>query len=263
VTAAVVPLPAPALASLLTTLAAVRARRGDAPVHGLAPGLVIDNPRGWVPATALADGSLLDDMVQTAATRWETSPHVGAALAWKCYSYWVALPAVLGWASSRRVPLMTADATLVRYAQRRPFMHAGLRKPTVAVLRGDPLASGRRRPGIQVVDSEAELLEALRVSLLDDHLLPVLEQLHGRVRLGRRTLLGSVASGVSYALARASDSISGPAIQAAQTVLGALGVDDLVDLGTAPDGELTVQRRTCCLAFSLPEPKVCASCCIR
>jgi cytochrome P450 len=39
----------------------------------------------------------------------------------------VALPAVLSWATARRVPLMTAERTLVRYAQRRPFLHAGLR----------------------------------------------------------------------------------------------------------------------------------------
>jgi ferric iron reductase protein FhuF len=30
-----------------------------------------------------------------------------------------------------------------------------------------------------------------------------------------------------------------------------------------PTGELTVQRKTCCLAFTLPQPKVCAGCCLR
>jgi ferric iron reductase protein FhuF len=41
-------------------------------------------------------------------------------------------------------------------------------------------------------------------------------------------------------------------------VLAALGVARLVDL--SPDGR--VRRRTCCLAFALPEPKVCDGCCI-
>ena len=39
--------------------------------------------------------------------------------------------------------------------------------------------------------------------------------------------------------------------------------DDLVDLVPGPTGEPAVQRRTCCLAFTLPQPKVCGGCCLR
>jgi ferric iron reductase protein FhuF len=42
------------------------------------------------------------------------------------------------------------------------------------------------------------------------------------------------------------------------TLLRALGVDDLVELTP----ELEIRRKTCCLAFTLPEPKVCRGCCI-
>jgi ferric iron reductase protein FhuF len=48
-------------------------------------------------------------------------------------------------------------------------------------------------------------------------------------------------------------------------ILTALGLEDLVDLSSRRDGRpgLEVQRRTCCLAFTLPEPKICSGCCIR
>ena len=56
----------------------------------------------------------------------------------------------------------------------------------------------------------ADLPGYLRRTLLDGHLDPVLEQLRGRVRLGRRTLLGSLASGVAYALVRSADTLPEP-----------------------------------------------------
>jgi hypothetical protein len=42
-----------------------------------------------------------------------------------------------------------------------------------------------------------------------------------------------------------------------------LGVQDLVELVPGPAGDLTVRRKTCCLTFTLPKRKVCASCCIK
>jgi ferric iron reductase protein FhuF len=128
----------------------------------------------------------------------------------------------------------------------------GMREPLVAVHPDDPLAG---RPGTVVV---ADLPRYFREILLDGHLSPILEHLHGLVRVGRRTLLGSVASGVAYALVRAGDALPGELAGTAGTLLDALGVADLVDVTEGP----AVQRRTCCLAFTLPEPKVCQGCCI-
>jgi hypothetical protein len=69
---------------------------------------------------------------------------------------------------------------------------------------------------------------------------------------------------VAHGLSRAADVIPGPTMQTADRVLRSLGVADLVELSSRPgNAGLTVQRRTCCLAFTLPEPKVCAGCCIR
>src|SRR6266508_2726487 len=114
----------------------MRARHGDGATHGLAPGLVVDDLRGWVPATALVRGgpAALDDLLDAAKQRWNAPTHVAAALAWKSYSYWVALPAVLGWAAARRVPPVRAEDVLVRYADHQPFLQVALRRPDVAVL---------------------------------------------------------------------------------------------------------------------------------
>jgi hypothetical protein len=103
----------------------------------------------------------------------------------------------------------------------------------------------------------------MRTSLLDDHVLPVLDAMHTKVRLGHRTLLGSLASGIANGILRAADALPGATTTTIGTVLGALDLDDLVELVPGANGEPLVQRKTCCLAFTLPEPKVCSGCCIR
>ena len=131
----------------------------------------------------------------------------------------------------------------------------------MAVRADDPIAA-TDTAGLRVVTDDSALRAAMRYSLVDRHLAPLLERLRERVHIGHRTLWGSLASGVAHGLSRASDSVPGPTIDAAHAVLTALAVDDLVDLSTAATGELQVHRRTCCLAFTLPQPKICAGCCI-
>jgi hypothetical protein len=245
--------------------ATIRAAFG-ADLPGLAPGLVVPAAtavNGWLPATALVDGSRLPDLLDAAKHRWRAAPHAAAALAWKAYTYWLALPAALGWAAARRVPLLHPDDVLVHIEDHRPLLTLGLR-PSVrmAVLPSDPLLlSGV--PGLEVVPDEAALLAALRATLLDAHLAPLLERTQEHVRLGSRTLLGSLASGVAHGVLRAADVLPGSSTATVEALLGALGVADLVDLVPGADGRPAVQRRTCCLAFTLPEPKICTGCCIR
>jgi ferric iron reductase protein FhuF len=246
------------LAPVVATLGALRHRHGEDSLQGLVPGLVAPGGAGWRSAAELDVADLLD----TAARRWSAQPHAAAALAWKCYSYWLALPAVLGFAASRRVPLMTPDHVQVRYTDRQPFLTLGLRAPVTAVLATDPIVA-TDAPGLLIVADETELLGVLRRSLVDAHLDPLLEDFRQRARLGRRTLWGSVASGVAYGLSRAADSLPGPTMDIAERLLAALGAEDLVDLSERPGGGLDIQRRTCCLAFTLPTPKVCSTCCIR
>jgi hypothetical protein len=250
-----------ALAPVRTTLRAMF--NTDRGLPGLVDGLVVAEPVGWLPASTLVDGSRLPDLLEAAGHRWRAAPHAAAALAWKAYTYWLALPAVLGWASARRVPLVTPDDVLVHFEDHRPLVTLGLRRGVrVAVLPNDPLAL-TGAPEIVVVPDEAALLAALRSSLLDSHLTPMLEQIRRRVRLGARTLLGSLASGVAYAILRAADALPGSTVDNVGTLLAALDVADLVELVPSASGDLTVQRKTCCLAFTLPEPKICSGCCIR
>lgn len=269
-------LAADALSPIQATLAHMAARPDIPPLRGLEPGLVVTEPAGWVRATELVSGAALDDLLDAAARRWRASPHAAAALAFKHYSYWLALPAVLGYAAVRRVPLMSPDAVLLRWsaADDGPFLRIGLapsrgnrRSPVwVAVLPTDALLPYGPGRGIRVVPHETALLDELRTALMDEHLTPVLGHIRRRTHLGRRTLWGSLASGVAHGLSRAADVIPGPTMHLADSLLASLGVADLVEIAERPDSaELAVQRRTCCLAFTLPEPhqKVCSGCCIR
>jgi hypothetical protein len=246
------------LRPVVATLAALQNRHGKDSLQGLVPELVGVGGPEWRPAAELDVTDLLD----TAARRWSAQPHAAAALAWKCYSYWCALPAVLGFAASRRVPLMTPDHVLVRYREPRPFLTLGLRAPVTAVLADDPIVA-TDAPGLLIVENEDELLGVLRRSLVDAHLDPLLEEFRKRARLGRRTLWGSVGSGVAYGLSRAADSLPGPLLDTAHRLLRVLDADDLVELSPREGGGLDIQRKTCCLAFTLPTPKVCTTCCIR
>ncbi|GAA3298327.1 hypothetical protein Dvina_52135 [Dactylosporangium vinaceum] len=246
------------LRPVVATLTALQNRHGKDSLQGLAPGLVADDGPQWRLAADLDVADLLD----TAAGRWSAQPHAAAALAWKCYSYWCSLPAVLGFAASRRVPLMTPDHVLVRYQEPRPFLTLALRAPVTAVLATDPIVA-TDAPGLLIVEDERELLGVLRRSLVVAHLDPLLDEFRRHARIGRRTLWGSVASGIAYGLSRAADSLPGPTLDIANRLLAALDAEDLVDLTPRAGGGVDIQRRTCCLAFTLPTPKVCTTCCIR
>lgn len=250
------------LAPVNATLALMHARYGDVSLQGLVRGLVADPADGWLSAEALLTPAGVADLLAAAQERWKAQPHAAAALAWKCYSYWAALPAVLGYATARRVPLMSAGHVRVHYSSEQPFLRLGLHEPVTAVLASDPIAA-TDVPGLLVVPDETTLLGVLRESLVHRHLEPLLEMIRTQVHLGHRTLWGSVASGVAYGLSRAADAIPGSTLEVASTLLAALDATDLVDLEPRAGGGLDIHRRTCCLAFTLPTPKVCTTCCIR
>jgi len=247
------------LAPVTATLRAMFGTSTELP--GLAPDLLVHDTSGWIPTARLTDDEL-PGLLESARRRWSAQPHAAAALAWKSYTYWLTLPAVLGWASARRVPLLTADDVLMHFNDPRPLVTIGMREHIpVAVLASDPLAlSGL--PQVRVVPDEVALLAELRRSLLDEHLTPMLDAIHGMVRLGKRTLLGSLASGVAYAVLRSADVLPGSSAETISTLLNTLDVEDLVELVPDATGRLEVQRKTCCLAFTLPQPKICRGCCI-
>jgi hypothetical protein len=245
-----------ALRPLAVTLSALGS------TQGLADPLNVVDQSGWVHANDLLDGSRLPDLLAVAHRRWGAAPHAAATLAWKSYSYWVALPAVLSWAVARRIPHIEADNVLVRFGSQSPLIQIGLASPSMVVLPDDPLAQSGR-PGISVATDENDLLKTLRVSLLDRHLDPLSERIRSDVNVGKRTLLGSVASGIAYAVIRARSVLPEPAEPTVDTLLQALDLDGLVEVTTGAGAEPTVRRKTCCLAFTLPQPKICSGCCLR
>jgi hypothetical protein len=247
---------------LAPVTATLHAMFGGVQVRALAPGLIVPEQPGWSPAAELT-GPGLSSLLESAGRRWKAQPHAAAALAWKAYTYWLALPAVLGWASARRVPLITAGNVMMSFDDPDVMITLGVRPETpVAVLPSDPLAlSGH--PGVVVVADEAALLGEFRRVLLDEHLSPLLAELHRRVRLGKRPLLGSLASGVAYGVLRSADITPGSSAESIDLLLGALGIRDLIELTPTATGELEVQRKTCCLAFTMPASKLCPGCCIK
>jgi ferric iron reductase protein FhuF len=213
----------------------------------------------WVPASALVDGTALPRLLSVPITQWDAKPHAAAALAYKQYTYWLAMPAVLGWATARRVPLLSADNVAVEFLDDTPYFRLGMLRPTVAVLADDPAAG---RPGTVVVDSADELLAVLADTLRDRHVAPLIEATRRHVRIGAHTLWGQLAASVGYALAAAEPVLDGAAADA-QALLSALRLTNLAELCDTGDS-LRVRRNTCCLAFVVPGlgNRLCPDCCI-
>lgn len=157
------------LGPVRATLHALSAHGGADATRGLAEPLVVARPAGWIPAAELVSGPALATLLGAADRRWGAAPHTNAALAWKSYSYWLAMPAAVGWAVARRVPLVGAENVLVQVDAGGSLVRLGLRAERVAVLASDPLARAGD-PGVEVVAGERELLAALRLHLLDRHL---------------------------------------------------------------------------------------------
>lgn len=247
---------------LAPVLAALDAVRGDSEVFGVASGLVVGETLapGWLPATDLT-GPALDDLLDVPRRLWGAKPHAAAALAYKQYTYWLAMPAVLGWAVARRVPLLDAANVAVRLGGGDDHrVRLGMRRPLLAVLPDDPAAG---HPDAVVAAGEAELLAVLRGTLLDRHVAPLVAATRERVRVGAHTLYGQLAAGVTYVLSAASELLADP-VGAGAALLDALGMARLAGLREAPEGGLCVRRSTCCLAFVVPGlgGQTCPECCV-
>jgi hypothetical protein len=248
--------PSTALSPLTVTLSALASRQG------LADPLIVTNPDGWIPAADLVSGTALPALFAVAERRWDAAPHAAATLAWKSYTYWLTLPVVLSWATNRRVPLVDPQHMLVRFDTGSPLLQIGFSKLQLAVPTGDRLAS---TPEALVVGDDNLLLKLMRVSLLDHHLEPLATRIHERVKVGLHNLRGSIASGIAYGVIRAGRALPGSPEKNITTVLEALGLDDLIELLPSAAGKAGpgVLRKTCCLAFTLPQPKICSGCCLR
>ena len=254
-------------------LAAIRGAFGTSTrLPGLASDLVVADPVGWT----AADGDV-EPLLAAARRHWPAPPHVAAALMWKAYSYWLALPVAFSWVAARRVPRVAASDVLIQLDSPQAPIRLGLRTAIpAAVLASDPLLSHPPAsallshppvsppvagPAVSVVADEAALLEEVRRVLVGEHVEPLIEAVQRVVRVGRRPLLGSLAANLAHATRHAVRAVPGASAREVGTLLAGLGLDGLVEWSADPAGLVTVRRRTCCLAFTLPQPRLCTDCC--
>lgn len=212
------------------------------------------------PAAELAAGERVEELMTAAAALWGGSPHANAALAWKTYCYWTLAPAVLGYVAARRVPVMDAANTIFTVSPGVPMFSVRQVRRRFLVLPHDPCAG---HPDAEVCANEGDLLDRMRTGVFDAHLGPVLDAFLARVRVGRRTMMGSIASGLAYAVASTAQVVPEPADVIAKTLLDAFDVSHLVDIATDEEGRLVYQRRTCCLALTIEGGRTCSTCCVR
>lgn len=211
-------------------------------------------------AAELAAGERIEELMGSAAALWGGSAHANAALAWKTYCYWNLAPVVLGYVAARRVPVMDAANAVFSVAEDAPMFSVRQIRPRFLALPHDPCAA---HPDVEVVANEAVLLDRLRATVFDAHLAPVLDAFLARARVGRRTLMGSVASGIAYGVASIAQVVPDPDDVLAKTLLEAFDVSDLVDVRTDEEGRLVYQRRTCCLALTIDGNRPCSTCCVQ
>lgn len=249
------------LVPITATLASVFGTSTNLP--GLAPDLVVRDPDGWHPATALT-GGLLPALLHSAERQWNARPPAAAALAWKAYTYWLTLPAVIGLLVCHRVPLLRPADVWIRLDWPHRLLTVGLRAGiTVAVLPTDPLAAGGDST-IAVVADEAALRATLRQTLIDEHLTPIAGAITRTVRLQPRALRGSLAANIAATSLHILDTDGPTQARETEALLAALGLTGLLDLPVPhPRAKARVRRKTCCLAFTLPRPRICRDCCIR
>lgn len=232
------------------------------PLAGVRAWLDGDVPEGAIefPAAELAAGERIEELMGTAAALWGGSEHANAALAWKTYCYWTLAPVVLGYVAARRAPVMDAANAVFSVAEDAPMFSVRQIRPRFLALPHDPCAS---HPDVEVVANEAVLLDRLRATVFDAHLAPVLDAFLARARVGRRTLMGSVASGIAHGVASIAQVVPDPDDVLAKTLLDAFDVSALVDIRTDEEGRLVYQRRTCCLALTIEGNRTCATCCVQ
>ncbi len=243
-------------AGLVAGLAAMRAAFGEASTAGLAPALAVQPAPGWFSATELVHGERLDALTAGPAERWQAPSHAAASLAWKAYAYWVGLPVVTAWTLGAPVPDVSPHRTLVRLLDTSPFVQIALLPLSSTA---EPLAPDPRQAGYAVLPGR-DTAERVRATMLQAHLLPLLERLVGLSRISRRTLTGELAYGLACQQVRAASMVAEPAV-ATSELLVALGLRDLVDVSQDTASRPSVRRQTCCLALAVPALRhVCADC---
>lgn len=212
----------------------------------------------------LADESALREWITSYGAQYGSRRFpVASALAFKSYT-WELIDAAVGrWVSQRRVLDVSAPVVVLRCEPsgepELEFLDVRL-----TVLPDDPLAG---QPGVAVVADDAELLQALRRTLVDGHLVQAVEAF-GKLRGGRdRPLWGTIAQSIGYPPATAELAPAEDRTEAVRQLLSILppSARELVEFAEINEGEgwrPMLLRRTCCYAHTLPGCAPCLTCCL-
>ncbi|MFI5955878.1 hypothetical protein [Cryptosporangium sp. NPDC051539] len=189
---------------------------------------------------------------------------VASALAFKAYT-WALIEVAIGcWVSELRVLDVSSSRVAVSIDPSGEPV-AEFLSVHFTVLPDDPMAG---QPGVAVVETEAELLEALRRTLVEGHLAPAVEAFQLVRGGGARPLWGTVAQSMGYPAATADPALLPDRAGAVQRLLSILPHDAgaLVELAEMDDGRgwrPLLLRRTCCYAYTLPAyQQPCLTCCL-
>jgi len=221
-------------------------------------------PAGWYRADELFRD---DDLLRAAISAYgealgAPSRQVASALAFKAYSYEVLEPVVTAWVTRSRVPDMSAALTAIHLGP--TSYELAVTAERGSVLSDDPLAGA---PGLIVVPNEEALLDAMRRTLIEGHLLPAVEAFRRIRGGGARPLWGSVAQSLCYPAGVAEPDVVPDPRAAVQRLLSVLdpSVAGLVELTELHDGERwrpALLRKTCCYYYALPTGDLCSTCCL-
>ena len=189
---------------------------------------------------------------------------VVSALAFKAYTWALIECAVGRWVTERRVVDVSTSRVSVRIdSSGEPALQ--FLSLHYTVLPDDPMAG---ESGITVVSTETELLEALRRTLVENHLAPAVEAFRALRGGGPRPLWGTVAQSMGYPAATADPAFLPDRAATVRRLLSILpgGVEALVEIAELDEGQgwrPLLLRRTCCYAYTLPAyGQPCLTCCL-
>jgi len=254
------PLPPPSPPGLRASLAAIAAvgDRFDLDLPDDAP--AVDE----VLASAISDERLEVEVAGRARGLNTSDMKASATLFLQAYTYRIAAPALGSWVMHGRVPDVSADNVRLRFVAGRPV---GMRLVRPRFATSEDSADGERR---HVPDLVAELERVL----LDAHLLPLMERLRSRYRLGSLLAKGAVASQIGMALTCLDARSATPwrrvgthAVaffrSSTESIAGEGKAGDMIVTTDGRRTGVTWRRRTCCLAFHCDNREKCGGCPLR
>ncbi|SHN47957.1 IucA/IucC family C-terminal-domain containing protein [Cryptosporangium aurantiacum] len=189
---------------------------------------------------------------------------VASALAFKAYTWALIDVAVGRWVTERRVVDVSQSRVCV---QIEPDGEPTLEFLALhyTVLPDDPMAG---ESGVDVVATEREVLDVLRRTLVENHLVPAVEAFRSLRGGGPRPLWGTVAQSMGYPAATADPALLADRADTVRQLLSILppAADGLVEIAELDEGQgwrPLLLRRTCCYAYTLPAyGQPCLTCCL-